>query len=135
MTKKTASAQDQRAVVLDSSCWLEVFDGGERAQLFEALAAEPEQLIVPVITIYEVMKYLLRVKGQSLAQGAALYMQRGQVVDLDAELCMNAVGNGLPLADSLIYATAQAHSAVLWTQDAHFEGLSDVRYFAKTLVR
>ena len=50
-------------LVLDSSCWLEVFDGGTRAQLFEAAASEPEKLIVPVITVYEVIKYLRRVKG------------------------------------------------------------------------
>ena len=66
-------------LVLDSSCWLEVFDGGARAALFEAVAAEPEKLIVPVITLYEVFKYLARVKGAESATRAALYMQRGRV--------------------------------------------------------
>ena len=37
----------------------------------------------------------------------------------------------LPLADSIIYATAQAHGATLWTQDAHFDGLPGVRYTPK----
>ena len=59
-------------LVLDSSCWLEVFDGGTRAQLFEAAASEPEKLIVPVITVYEVVKYLRRVKGADLAMRAGL---------------------------------------------------------------
>jgi predicted nucleic acid-binding protein len=35
------------------------------------------------------------------------------------------------LAGSLIYATALRHAATLWTQDAHFEGLPGVRYFAR----
>lgn len=118
-------------VVLDSSCWLQVFDGGARAALFEAVAAEPEKLVVPVITVYEVFKYLFRVKGVEPATRAALYMQRGQVVEIDAVLVMAAAANGLPMADSLIYATAQAHEATVWTQDAHFKGLPGVRYFAK----
>ena len=36
------------------------------------------------------------------------------------------------LADSIVYATAQAFGAVLWTQDEDFDGLPDVRYFRKS---
>lgn len=125
------SATPTVLLVLDSSCWLEVFDGGQRAALFEPIAAEPEKLVVPVITVYEVFKYLARVKGVEPATRAALYMQRGRVVDLDASIALAAASNGLPMADSLIYATAQAFDAQVWTQDAHFQNLAGVRYFAK----
>lgn len=40
---------------------------------------------------------------------------------LSADLC-------LPMADSIILATARAHDAVLWTQDADFEGIEGVCY-------
>lgn len=60
-------------------------------------------------------------------------MQRGQVVDMDAALVLAAAGNGLPMADSLIYATAQSRGATLWTQDVHFKGLRGVRYFSEDL--
>lgn len=116
-------------LVLDSPCWLEVFGGGARAGLYEPVVAEPDTLVVPIITVYEVYKYLLRVKGMEPATRGALYMQRGRVVGIDAALVLGAAANGLPMADSLIYATAQAQRATLWTQDAHFEGLSGVRYF------
>jgi toxin FitB len=53
------------------------------------------------------------------------------VIGIDLTLAVAAVDTGLPLADSLIYATAQVHNATLWTQDAHFEGLPGVKYFAK----
>ncbi len=125
------SALPPAPLVLDSSCWLEVFDGGARAALFEPVAAEPEKLIVPVITVYEVFKYLARVKSVESATRAALYMQRGRVIDLDSSIVLAAAGNGLPMADSLIYATAQAFDAEVWTQDAHFQDLTGVRYFAK----
>jgi predicted nucleic acid-binding protein len=58
-------------------------------------------------------------------------MQRGHVVEIDLSLALEAAVNGLPMADSLIYATARRHGATLWTQDAHFDGLPGVRYFAK----
>ena len=35
------------------------------------------------------------------------------------------------MADGIILATARSAGAVLWTQDADFEGLAHVRYFAK----
>jgi predicted nucleic acid-binding protein len=118
-------------VIFDSSCWLEVFDGGTRAALFEKQAANVESMIVPVITLYEVFKYLSRKFNADSATRAITYMQRGLVVDMDSALILDAASNGLPLADSLIYATAQLHHAELWTQDAHFEGLAGVKYFSK----
>ena len=127
----TRKAQSFGPVVLDSSCWLEVFDGGSRAALFEGVAAEPEKLVVPVITLYEVCKYLARVKGKESATRAGLYTQRGRVIDLDSSIVLAAAGNGLPMTDGLIYATAQATDAMVWTQDAHFDGLTGVRYFRK----
>jgi len=118
-------------LVVDSSCWLEVFGGSTRAGLYEPAIAAPEHLIVPIITVYEVYKYLARVKGVEPAKRAALYMQRGRVIDIGWTIALAAAGNGLPMADSLIYATAQAHGAILWTQDAHFQNIAGVKYFAK----
>lgn len=118
-------------LVLDSSCWLEVFSATDRAKLYQPAAAEPSLLIVPVVTLYEVYKTLRRIRDTSIASRAAAYMQQGEVVELDAALCLSAADNGLPFADSLIYATALARGAALWTQDAHFDGLPGVNYFPK----
>ena len=128
---KPKTTKVTQALVLDSSCWLEVFDGGDRAHLFQEQVAKAEELIIPVITIYEVFKYLRRKLGDESASRAVTYMQRGRVVNQDLALTLEAAANGLPLADSLIYATAQLHHAVLWTQDAHFDGLSGVKFFKK----
>ena len=38
----------------------------------------------------------------------------------------------LPLANSVIYATARRFDATLWTQGKDFERLNAVRYFAKS---
>jgi len=37
----------------------------------------------------------------------------------------------LPMADSIILATARLHDARIWTQDADFEGLENVTFVAK----
>jgi toxin FitB len=118
-------------IVLDSSCWLEFFAGTERAGLFAEAALHPQALVVPIITVYEVFKVAQREFGSRRASEGVAFMRRGQVIDLHIDLALRAALLNLPLADSLIYATAQAHGAVLWTQDAHFDGLPGVTYFAK----
>jgi predicted nucleic acid-binding protein len=118
-------------IVLDSSWWLEFFADTDRADLYAAAIEKTENLVVPVLTVYEVAKKLAREASDEVAVAALALMQRGKVVAIDLPVALDAAVNGLPLADSLIYATARRHGAELWTQDGHFEGLAGVRYFAK----
>ena len=118
-------------MVLDSSCWLEYLADTPRADLFAPAVEAPERLVVPVLTVYEVVKKLMRESGEEAATAALALMQQSEVVEIGLPLAMDAALNGLPLAASLIYATARPHDAELWTQDAHFEGLAGVRYFPK----
>ena len=118
-------------LVLDSSCWLEYLADTPRADLFAPAVEAPERLVVPVLTVYEVVKKLMRESGEEAATAALALMQQSEVVEIGLPLAMDAALNGLPLANSLIYATARHHDAELWTQDAHFEGLAGVRYFPK----
>ena len=117
-------------IVVDSSGWLEYFIGSDRAGLFAPAIEKPQNLTVPIITIYEVFKKVLRERGEGAALQIAACMQRGTVIPLDLAITIEAGKLALPLADSIIYATAQHHQATLWTQDEHFQGLPSVRYFA-----
>ena len=128
---RRARAVEATTIVLDSSCWLEYFADTDRADLFAPAVEATEALIVPVLTIYEVVKKLAREAGDEVASAALSLMQRGRVVPVDLNLALEAAVNGLPMADSLIYETALRHGAVLWTQDGHFDGLRGVRFFAK----
>ena len=62
-------------------------------------------------------------------------MNQGRVIDLDVRLALSAakisVEIGMPMADSIILATAQAYTATLWTQDDDFKGIDGVRYIEK----
>lgn len=117
--------------VVDSSGWLEYLTGSPRSRLFSAAIKDTQNLIVPVISVYEVVKRVLRDSSEDDAKKAVQAMIHGRLVDIDLALSINAARYKMPLADSLIYATAQRFEATLWTQDADFDGLPNVRYFAK----
>ena len=132
MLGQAKTAKPATWLTLDSSCWIEYLRDTPRAELFAAAAENSDQLIVPVVTIYEVTKKLRRELDAKVAAYAEAVMCRGRVVEFDLTLSRAAIAYALPLADSLIYATAQANGATLWTQDQHFEGLAGVQYFPKT---
>lgn len=121
--------------VVDSSAWLEYFADGPNAQHFSSPIEQPEALLVPSITIFEVFKRVAQQRDEGAALQCVAVMQQGSVVDLDAALALEAAGTSLrhklPLADSIVYATARRTGAIVWTQDADFDGLPGVRFFAK----
>ena len=119
------------AHIVDSSGWLEYFTDGKGAAFFAPAIEDTGNLLVPVITIYEVFKKVLRERGENDALQIAAMMQSGQVIELDSALALDAARYPLPLADSLIYATARRHGAILWTQDEDFKDLPGVKYSPK----
>lgn len=119
------------ANVVDSSGWLEYLADTDQAKHFAPAIEKADRLIVPVICLYEVFKKVLREGGESEALEVANLMQLGQVVEIDSSLALEASRYPLPMADGLIYATAQRSGAILWTQDEHFSGLPGVRFFAR----
>ena len=118
--------------VVDSSAWLEYFGDGPNAGEFAGAIAESERLIVPAVTLFEVFKRIRLERDLDAALYAVAQMQRGRVVDLDAHLAVAAAElsaeSGLPMAGSVVLATARREGAVLWTQDRDFEGMEGVEY-------
>lgn len=121
----------KRANIVDSSGWLEYFGGTKRAKLFKAAIEDEKKLVVPVICIYEVFKKVLREFDEDKALQVASVMMSGSVIDIDTSLVLEAAHLKLPLANSIIYATALRYNATLWTQDDHFVDLPNVRFFAR----
>ncbi|MBM3580717.1 MAG: type II toxin-antitoxin system VapC family toxin [Alphaproteobacteria bacterium] len=120
--------------VVDSSGWLEYFADGKNAGFFAPAIEDPSRLVVPTLSLFEVFKRVLQQRGDPPALQAVALMHQGRVVDLDATLALAAarlsVVERLPLADSVMLATARAVGAIFWTQDADFEGRAGVRYVA-----
>lgn len=125
--------------LVDSSGWLAYFSGESNAKHFLYPLKDPSSLIVPTVTIYEVFKVVIREAHENAALQAIAAMEKGMVVELSTPLAMAAskisLEHGLPMADSIILATARAHEAVIWTQDVDFKDLPGVRYFPKKAPR
>lgn len=120
---------------MDSSAWIEYFTGSPNAEIFADPIEATERLIVASISVLEVFRWVCREHGETKALQAAALMQQGQVVDLDTTLALRAANLGLqhklPLADSVLLATADLFGATLWTQDSDFEGIAGVQYRPK----
>ena len=121
--------------IVDSSAWLEYFSGGPNADSFSIPIEDENSLIVPVITIYEVFKVVLRESNENNALQAIAAMQKGRVIDLTQSLAIEAsklsLHHNLPMADSIILAAAKKHDGTVWTQDIDFMNIEGVNYFAQ----
>jgi toxin FitB len=118
--------------LVDTSGWIEYFFGGRNAAYFTPPVEAIDDLIVPVICLYEVFKKVSRVGNEAQALQAIAQMKQGRVIEVTEDIALSAARTSLkhklPMADSVIFATAQASGAVLWTQDDHFERLPGVNY-------
>jgi len=121
--------------IVDSSGWLAYFADEPNAKHFLTPLNDTASLVVPTVTIYEVFKVVLRESSENQALQAAVAMRKGTVVDLTALLAIAAsklsLEHNLPMADSIILATAKEFDATIWTQDSDFMNIGDVKYFPK----
>lgn len=122
--------------VVDSSGWLEYVAGGPNAGFFARAIEATRDLIVPTLSVYEVFKRILQQRGEGEALQVVAVMQQGEVVDLSSALALRAarlsVDLRLPMADSIMLATARAFDATLWTQDSDFEDVARVKYVPRS---
>ncbi len=123
--------------VVDSSGWLEYFADAPNAEKFAPGIQSTRDLVVPTLSIYEVFKRVLQQRSETEALRVVALMWQGRVVDLNTLIALIAAKLSaelkLPMADSIMLATARECQATLWTQDADFEGMKGVKYFSKEL--
>ena len=121
--------------IVDSSGWLEYFANSTNAAFFAPVIENVGELLVPTISLYEVFKRILQQRDEASAVDAVATMSQGEVIELDANIALSAAilshDLKIPMADSIMLATARAFGATLWTQDADFEGIADVQYTQK----
>ena len=121
--------------VIDSSGWLEILTDGKWAETFLELVATPNELRTPSVVVYEVYRWMKRVRGEEEAIRTVAVMEQSEIVLLTSVLAMEAADLGLKhrlaMADSIVYATALAVGAEVCTCDEDFQGLPGVRYYPK----
>lgn len=122
--------------ILDSSAWLECLNEGPNTSQFVPIISKHPNLIVPSVIITEIRKVVIRQRGVDVAEKITRSLLASYVIPIDVDIAVSAADIGvkfkLPLADSLIYATALKYKATLWTQDEDFKGLPHVKYFPKS---
>ena len=118
--------------VVDTSGWIEFLFEGSNAGVFAPLVENIDDLLVPVICMYEVFKKVNAVADEPKALQAIGLMKQGRVIEVTEAISLRAalisLKHRLPMADSLILSTAWSEQATLWTQDKHFAGLPGVEY-------
>lgn len=121
--------------IVDSSGWLEYFADASNADFFTSPIEDVEDLLVPTISLYEVFKRVLQQTGEAVALEVVAIIMQGQVVELDRTIAINAARLShdikIPMADSIMLATARMHQAILWSQDSDFATIPDVKYIKK----
>ena len=121
--------------VVDSSGWLEYFANASNADFFAPAITDEPNLVVPTICMFEVFERLSIQRGKEAALQAMGMLYRGQLAALSDEIALQAallsLEHKLPLADSIILATARTQKATLWTQDEHFKDLYGVEYIER----
>jgi predicted nucleic acid-binding protein len=120
--------------LVDSPAWLEYFADGPNADFFAPAIERTRDLLVPTIVVFEVYKRVLQQRQEHAALEAVSVLQHGQLIELTASLAIAAARisqhEKLPMADSIILATARARSATIWTQDSDFQEMDRVKYRA-----
>ena len=118
--------------IVDTSGWIEFLFEGNNADVFAPLIEDVDNLLVPVICLYEVFKKVNVVADEPKALQAIGQMKQGRVTEISEAIALRAalisLKHRLPMADSLILSTAWSEQATLWTQDEHFAGLPGVEY-------
>lgn len=119
--------------VYDSRFFIEYFYSQD-TQLRERLKADlrrEDQRMVSAVAIHEVYKLIQEREGREVADLRCETIRKDfQVMSVDYSLAVQAARlrahHRLPLADSLMVATALAYKAALVSDDPHFRGIKGV---------
>jgi len=100
-------------------------------KLKEELRLANERL-VSSLTVHEVYLMVLRAEGKDVATLRCSTIRRDfDVVDVDYEIAFKSAElrgkNQMPMADSVIAATALREGCSLFSDDAHFKQIKDLR--------
>jgi toxin FitB len=107
----------------------------ENPQLVKKLKEElksTKERLVSSLTIHEFYRIVLKTNGKETAMLRSSTIQRDcQIIDVNYEIAIKSAQirhkHPMPMADSVIAATAQIHDCTLFTDDTHFKNIENLK--------
>ena len=122
-------------IIVDSCGWLEWFSNGKLADQYRVYLADPDNILMPAIILYEVYKVLKRKAGEEKALLAAGYMKNSLIIPFDDNLAIVAADialqEKLAMADAIIVAVSRVHNCRIISSDADLKDQPNVDYIQK----
>ena len=114
-------------IVLDSSIWIEHLKSKPATGKISHYFKNIQEVITPTIAIYEVFKRMKKEHSVQETYDLVAQMLKTNVVPITADIAMTAANvsleHDLPMADSLVYATAVEYDCKVVTLDNDFRDL------------
>jgi predicted nucleic acid-binding protein len=117
--------------LIDSSLWIDYLVNGN----FKEIIEKEEKLLLATISLIEIRKKLskLKIPNKEINNKVDYIKKQSIVISLDEKVAEKAseivIEKGLPIADSIVYASALMNNAILLTLDNDFRGLDNVKIF------
>jgi len=117
--------------LIDSSLWIDYLINGNHKELIE----KEEKLLLATISLIEIKKKLskLKIPNKEISSKIDYIKKQSILINLDEKIAEKAseivIENNLPIADSIVYASAISNDAILLTLDNDFRGLNNVKIF------
>jgi predicted nucleic acid-binding protein len=120
--------------VYDTRFFVEYFYSPDKElvrKLKEEFRSKNEKM-VSALTIHEFHRVVLKTKGKEVALLRSSTIQRDfQVIDIDYSIAVKSAElrakHQIPMADSVIAATAQIKECQLFSDDAHFKNIENLK--------
>jgi len=117
--------------LIDSSLWIDYLVNGN----FKEIIEKEEKLLLATISLIEIKKKLskLKIPNKEINNKVDYIKKQSIIINLDEKIAEKAselvIEKSLPIADSIVYASALINNAVLLTLDNDFRGLENVKIF------
>ena len=114
---------------------MEWFSNGQLADKYQGYLVDQDNLLLPVIILYEVYKILKREAGEEKALLAVGYMKNSLIVPFDETLSLAAADialqESLAMADAIIVAVSRSYNCTVISSDSDLKDQSNVKFISK----
>lgn len=121
--------------LVDTCGWIEWLVDSKLSKHFKKYLSAKNNLYVPTLIQFELYKWIVREKDDTIASEVIGYTEQCNVIELSTVIALTAADFSrkykLAAADSIVYATTTCLDAQLITCDKHFADLPNVKYFEK----